>query len=71
MLALRLAAKREGELGAERQAVKDRAEREADEGCGERTAEDDDDGVFADEHAELATEQHHGSDHDGARYKTH
>src|SRR4029077_12702547 len=69
-LALGFAAEREGELGAERQAVEDRGEREADQRRRKRTAEDDDDRVFADEHPQFATQQHHGDDHDGAGHKT-
>ena len=52
----------EGELGAERQAVEDRGQREADQGGGERAAENDDDGVIAHEHAQVAAHQHQGRD---------
>ena len=49
-IARRQPAHREGEFRAERQAVQDRAERKPDHGGGDRTAEDDDHGMFADEH---------------------
>jgi len=52
----------EGEFGAERQAVEDRGQREADQGGGERAAENDDDGMVAHEHAQVAAHQHQGRD---------
>ena len=64
--ALGHAAHREGEFGAERQAVHDRGEREADQRGGEGAAEDDDDGMFADEHVQVAAHQDNRADHDDA-----
>ncbi len=68
-LALGGAAQREGELGAERQAVEDRVQREADQGRGKRTAEDDDHRVVAKKTPQIATHQHEGDDHDRAGNK--
>ena len=61
--ALRQTPHGEGEFGAERQAVDDRAQGEADQRSGERSAKNDDDGVIADEHPEVATHHHQGDDH--------
>ena len=49
-------------FSAQRQAVKDRRQRKADQGGGKRPAENDDDGVIAHEHAEAAAHQHQGHD---------
>ena len=57
-------AHREGEFGTERQAVDECAERKADHGGGNRSAEDDDHRMFTDEQAQIATEQHHRCDNE-------
>ena len=58
-------AHREGELRAQRQAVQNRNQREADQRRGNRTTENDDHRMFADEHVEIAPHQHHRNDNDG------
>ena len=68
-LARRQPAHGEGKFGAERYAVQDRAERKADHGCRDRSAEDDDDGVFADEHVEVTPQQHHDRNDDDAGHQ--
>ena len=50
---------REGEFGAERQAMHDRGERKADQGGGEGPAENDDERMFADEHVQVAAHHNH------------
>ncbi len=65
-LALRNTAHAEDEFHAERQAVKDRRQREADQGRGERPAKNDDDGMVAVEHAKAAAHEHDGHDDAGA-----
>jgi hypothetical protein len=62
-------AHREGEFRAKRQAVQHRPQRKADHGRRDRSAEDDDDGMFTDEHVKIATQQHHGRDDDEARHE--
>ncbi|MEY9734308.1 hypothetical protein ABH985_002097 [Bradyrhizobium ottawaense] len=63
----RQAAHGEGELGAERKAVQECRERKADHGGGDRAAEDDDHGMFGDEHVKVAAHEDHHRDHDDAR----
>jgi hypothetical protein len=63
---LGLGAQREGEFGAERQAVEDGAERKADEGRRERAAEDHDHGVHVVEHTKVAA---HEDERQGNRVK--
>ena len=58
---------REGEFGAERQAMEDRGEREADQRGGEGTAENDDERMLADEHVQVAAHQDHDGDNADAR----
>ncbi len=65
-VARRQTAHREGEFGAERHAVQDRAERKPDQGRGDRAAEDDDDGMDVVEHPEIATHQNQRAKDDGA-----
>ena len=58
----------ERELGAERQTVENRAEREADQCCGEGSTENDDERMFADEHVQIAAHQdHEGNDANAAQ----
>ena len=55
----------EGKFCAERQAVQDGHQRKPDHGGGDRSAEDDDDRMFADEHVQIAAHEHHrGHDKD-------
>ena len=51
---------------AKRQAVKDRGERKPDQRCGERAAENDDEGVDVEEHPEIAAHQDERDEHDDA-----
>jgi hypothetical protein len=62
-VALAHAAQREGEFGAERQAMHDRGERESDERGGERPAENNDKGVLTDEHVQVAAHHNDQTDH--------
>src|SRR5215469_10989783 len=67
-IALGHAPHREGELGAERQAVEDRNERKADESGRKGAAEDHDHRVIGDEHPEIAAqEDKRGNHHDSAK----
>ena len=52
-------AHRESKFRTERQTMQNRAERKADHGGGDRSAEDDDDRMFADEHVEIAAHEDH------------
>ena len=66
--ALAHAPQRERELGAERQTVENRAEREADQCCGKGSTENDDERMFADEHVQIAAHQdHEGNDANAAQ----
>ena len=60
---------RKGKFGAERQAVHERGERKADQGGGEGAAENDDEGMFADEHVQVAAHQDHEADDADARHQ--
>ena len=66
--ALAHAPHREGELGAERQAVENRGKREADQRGGEGSTENNDERMFADEHVQIAAHQNHeGNDANAAQ----
>ena len=65
-VARRQPAQREGEFGAERQAMQHRAQRKPDQRRGERAAEDDDDGMDVVEHPEIAAHQNQRAQHDAA-----
>ena len=51
-------AHRECKFRAERHTVQDGAERKPDHGGGDRSADDDDDGMLADEHVDIAAHEH-------------
>ena len=49
--------------------MQDRAERKPDHGGGNRSAENDDDGVLADEQVQIAAQEHHRCDYDRAKHE--
>ena len=53
----------EGELRPQRQAVNDRTKGKADQRSRERSAKNDNNGVIAEEHPDIATHQHDGDDY--------
>ena len=69
-LTLAHAAQRKGKFRAERQAVEDGGQGKADEGCGKRPAEDHDEGMDVQEHAEIAAHQDETDDDEGSGNKT-
>jgi hypothetical protein len=54
----------EGEFGAQRQTMKNRGEREADQGGSKRSTEDHDERMAVEEHAQVATHQDEREEHD-------
>ena len=68
-LALRDAPHAKDKPHAEGQAVKDRRQREADQGRGERPAENNDHGMVTEEHAQAAAHEHDSHDDRGAGEK--
>ena len=64
-------AHRESEFEPERQAMQHHAERKADHRRRDRSTEDDDDGVLADEHLDIATKQHQCRDDNRAGDEAH
>ncbi len=65
-IARRQPAHREGKFRSQRQTVQHHAERKADHGGGNRTAEDDDHGMLADEHVQIAAHEYHRRDDNDA-----
>jgi hypothetical protein len=58
-IALAHAPQRKGEFGPKRNAVDERRQRKANQCSGEGAAENDDEGVLADEHMQVAAHQNH------------
>jgi hypothetical protein len=69
-VARREPAHREREFRTERQAVQHHAEGKADHGGGDRAAKDDDDGMFRDEHVQIAAHEHHRGDDNNAEQES-
>ncbi len=66
-IARRQPAHREGEFRAQRQAMQHDAEGKADHRGGDRSAENDDDRMFGNEHVNITAEEHHRRNDDDAR----
>ncbi len=58
-IACRQPAHRECKFRTERQTMQNSTERKSDHRRGNRTTENDDDGMFADEHVQIAAHEHH------------
>jgi len=69
-LARRPAPQREGEFHAERQPMHDRRQRESNQRCGKRAAEDHDRGMGIGEHPQVATHQDERDQHNATGEQT-